>query len=145
MKPASAPSWVAVMPAGGATKVKKPRMPSHHSSHGTTSRSMASRASRMALTISQLASSSARLIRRASAVIRKISTSRAMAHSRGSSAPAGGIVPCTSAYTPCPAEAAQPPAMNAKMTIRTESGIHSRQPGGTRPQPTTGVSPVAMT
>ena len=35
--------------------------------------------------------------------------------------------------------------MNAKMTTKTENGTHSRKPGGTRPQPTTGASPVAIT
>ena len=69
----------------------------------------------------------------------------AIAQIRGSSAPLGATSPCTSAYMPCPAEAAQPPAMNAKMTMNTESGTQSRTPGGTRPHATTGASPVAMT
>lgn len=35
--------------------------------------------------------------------------------------------------------------MNAKITMSTDSGTQSGHPGGTRPQPTTGVSPVART
>ncbi len=35
--------------------------------------------------------------------------------------------------------------MNAKSTRKTPTGTHSRKPGGTRPQPTTGTSPVAIT
>ena len=99
----------------------------------------------MTVTITQFASSSARLILRADAVMTKTSTSRAIAHSRGSSWPARGASPWTSAYTPWPADAAHPPAMNAKITRNTDSGTQSMKPGGTRPQPTTGTSPVATT
>jgi hypothetical protein len=35
--------------------------------------------------------------------------------------------------------------MNAKMITKTDSGTQSWKPGGTRPQPTTGTSPVART
>jgi hypothetical protein len=100
VNPASAPSCVAVIPAGGADGVRKPRMPSHHWLHGTTSRSTASSAIRMPPIITQFASSSARLILRAPAVMRKTSTSSAIAHRRGSTASSAGGTPCTSAYTP---------------------------------------------
>lgn len=100
VNPARAPSCVAVIPAGGAAGVRKPRMPSHHWLNGTTSRSTATRASRMVPTITQFASSSARLTRLAPAVIRNTSTSRPMAHQRGSTSSAAGGTPWTSAYTP---------------------------------------------
>jgi hypothetical protein len=121
-------------------------MPSHQTLHGTTIRSTTTRVARMAPTITQFDSSSARLIRRASAVMRKTTTSRPMAYHRVCcTSDASATRPLTSANSPCPAEAAQPPAMKAKITTNTESGIHNALPGGTRPHPTTGASPVART
>ncbi len=79
MKPARPPSWVAVIPSGGRAGVTKPRMPSHHSRNGTMNRSMRISPIRIALTITQFASSSDRLIFFAAAVMRKTTTSSAIA------------------------------------------------------------------
>jgi hypothetical protein len=35
--------------------------------------------------------------------------------------------------------------MNAKKMVTRENGTHSAAPGGTRPTPTMGTSPVAIT
>lgn len=113
--------------------------------NGTRKTHSTSSVIRMMLIMTQLASSSVRETRRAAAAIRNTTTSSAIAQSRGSSASSGGSSAWTRAYSPSPAEAAQPPAMNANRMRNTEIGTHRNQPGGTRPQPTTGASPVATT
>src|SRR5918997_4432042 len=82
VKPANAPSWVAVIPAGGAAGVTRPLVPSHHTLHGTTTRSTTNSTRRIVPTITQFDSSRALLIFRAAAVMTKTSTSRAIAYQR---------------------------------------------------------------
>jgi hypothetical protein len=56
-----------------------------------------------------------------------------------------GISPVIRANSPWAADLAQPPQMKAKNRASSENGIHSQAPGGTRPKPTIGTSPVAST
>jgi hypothetical protein len=59
--------------------------------------------------------------------------------------PSPGMRPVIRANSPWAADLAQPPQMKAKNRASSENGIHSQAPGGTRPKPTIGTSPVAST
>jgi len=59
--------------------------------------------------------------------------------------PSPGIRPFSRANSPWAAALAQPPQMKAKKIVSSENGTHSLAPGGTRPKPTIGTSPVAIT
>src|SRR5918994_1218880 len=103
VNPANAPSWVAVIPAGGAAGVTRPLMPSHHTLHGTTTRSTTNRTMRMVPTITQFDSSRALLIFRAAAVMTNTSTSRAIAYQRVACTSSGAATrPLTQRKDPLP-------------------------------------------
>lgn len=115
VKPASAPSWVAVMPAGGAAGVSSPRMPSHQVENGTIARLTTSSTSSSTLTSTQLVSSSAREIFRATTAIRNTTNSSPIAsHLTDWISPGSCTRPVIRANMPWPAAAAQPPKMKAK-------------------------------
>ena len=70
------------MPAGGAAGVSRPRMPSHHTDGGTIAMSTTIRTASSRPIMTQLLSSRAREILRASTQIKKTTNSRPIASSR---------------------------------------------------------------
>ncbi len=93
MNPASPPRVLAVMPAGGAAGVTRPAIPSHQTDGGTMAMSTTMRTASSRPTMTQLLSSSAREILRASTVIRKTTNSKPIASSLVYSSSSGSMYP----------------------------------------------------
>lgn len=123
-----------------------PLIPSHHTDAETTARSMTTRNPMMATTRVALMSSRPRLMRRRFTVMRNTAASnRMVSSSTVPLSPGPGVRSATRAKRLAAATLAHPPQMKAKNTSSSENGTHSHAPGGTRANPTTGTSPVAIT